>query len=441
MTEPGRSNWNMRGKIARAAIGTAFVLGAFPAAAQAPEVPAPEIKIDDLNARRESLNKTKESQQRIREEIQILAQERSRFSTELVATAARIRDTETKMSASEQRLADLAASEADVRRKFESKRQVVTELLAALQRMGRHPPPALLVQPEDALGSIRSAILLGTVLPEIREQAEDLAGDLEELGRVRREAAVQRNRLAADRADLQAAQSRLALLVEVRQRRQQEREQTLAGEAARAADLSREVQSLEDLIARMEKDVIAARKAAEAAAAAPVPAEPTAGARTDLAALSDPGRLSPAVAFASAKGMLPLPVGGARLKGFGEPDDTGSSQKGLTISTRSQAQVTAPCDGWVVYAGPFRSYGQLLILNAGGGYHVLVAGMEKISVSLGQFVLTGEPIAEMGVASSQIASMVGGGAKQPVLYVEFRKDGQSIDPGPWWASSSEKVRG
>jgi septal ring factor EnvC (AmiA/AmiB activator) len=82
-----------------------------------------------------------------------------------------------------------------------------------------------------------------------------------------------------------------------------------------------------------------------------------------------------------------------------------------------------------------------LILNAGGGYHVLLAGMEKISVSLGQFVLTGEPIAEMGATSSQIVSVVGGGAKQPVLYVEFRKDGQSIDPGPWWALSSEKVRG
>ena len=95
----------------------------------------------------------------------------------------------------------------------------------------------------------------------------------------------------------------------------------------------------------------------------------------------------------------------------------------------------------MVYSGPFRSYGQLLILNAGGGYHVLLAGMEKVSVSLGQFVLTGEPVGDMGSASSQIASVVGGGAQQPVLYVEFRKDRKSIDPGPWWASNAEKVRG
>jgi len=103
--------------------------------------------------------------------------------------------------------------------------------------------------------------------------------------------------------------------------------------------------------------------------------------------------------------------------------------------------VTAPCDGWVVYAGPFRSYGQLLILNAGGGYHVLLAGMERISVDLGQFVLTGEPVAVMG-GGPQSAAAIATGSSQPVLYIEFRKDGTPVDPSPWWAlTNSEKVRG
>jgi septal ring factor EnvC (AmiA/AmiB activator) len=114
----------------------------------------------------------------------------------------------------------------------------------------------------------------------------------------------------------------------------------------------------------------------------------------------------------------------------------------VSISTHSGAIVTSPCDGWVVYAGPFRSYGQLLILNAGGGYHVLLAGMKKLSVALGQFVLTGEPVAEMGDGGSRLAAATNAGVKQPVLYVEFRKDGTAVDPGPWWASNaSEKVRG
>ena len=110
-------------------------------------------------------------------------------------------------------------------------------------------------------------------------------------------------------------------------------------------------------------------------------------------------------------------------------------------ASRPGAQVTTPCDGWVVYAGPFRSYGQLLILNAGGGYHVLIAGMERISVTIGQFVLTGEPVATMGT-TSRVASILATNASQPVLYVEFRKDGTPIDPGPWWAANEgEKVRG
>jgi septal ring factor EnvC (AmiA/AmiB activator) len=95
----------------------------------------------------------------------------------------------------------------------------------------------------------------------------------------------------------------------------------------------------------------------------------------------------------------------------------------------------------VVYAGAFRSYGQLLILDAGGGYHVLLAGMDRISIDLGQFVLTGEPVGVMGGGSS-LASALSTGSSQSVLYVEFRKDGTPVDPSPWWATKEgEKVRG
>ena len=157
--------------------------------------------------------------------------------------------------------------------------------------------------------------------------------------------------------------------------------------------------------------------------------------------LHDPGRLAPAVAFASLRGQVPIPVNGVKLKDFGAPDGVGGAEKGVSIATRAGAQVTAPADGWVVYAGPFRSYGQLLILNAGGGYHILLAGMDRISVDLGQFVLTGEPVAVMG-NGSHIAAILATGSSQPVLYVEFRKDGTPVDPGPWWAAGEgEKVRG
>src|SRR5262249_60925548 len=86
--------------------------------------------------------------------------------------------------------------------------------------------------------------------------------------------------------------------------------------------------------------------------------------------LPSPARMRPAVPFETAKGTLPLPAQGKRLKSFGDADGMGGTLRGISVQTRGEARIIAPTDGWVVYAGPFRSYGQLLIINAGGGYHV-----------------------------------------------------------------------
>ena len=192
-----------------------------------------------------------------------------------------------------------------------------------------------------------------------------------------------------------------------------------------------------DLIAKLEKGLDSdSRPAPGAAARAPLEGRAVPDGQADA------GRLGPAVSFNTAQGLLPLPVNGVRIRNFGDPDSTGGAEKGLAIAVRPGAQVTSPCDGLVVYSGPFRSYGQLLILNAGGGYHVLLMGMERISVNPGQFVLTGEPVAAMGSGGKIAAAVATMTPSQPVLYIEFRKDGAPIDPGPWWATSeSEKVRG
>jgi len=312
-------------------------------------------------------------------------------------------------------------------------------VLAALQRAGRRPPPALLVKPEDALQSLRTAMLLGAVVPELRVRAERLTGDLTELITLRKQIATERDKLALDRDRLKDDQIRLSALVDERQRKQASAEKDMEAEAGRAVTLSRQVDSLQGLIAKMEQELKAAAKAAAAATMQGTPAATDSKPKSAL--FKDPSRQSPAVAFASAKGLFAYPVNGSKIRDFGGSDGAGGVEKGISLAARAGAQVTTPCDGWVVYAGPFRSYGQLLILNAGGGYHVLIAGMERISVNIGQFVLTGEPVAIMG-KSAQVASVLATTASQPVLYVEFRKDGTPIDPGPWWAANEgEKVRG
>jgi septal ring factor EnvC (AmiA/AmiB activator) len=148
------------------------------------------------------------------------------------------------------------------------------------------------------------------------------------------------------------------------------------------------------------------------------------------------------MSFAQARGLLPLPVSGEIRKAFGAPDGFGGAERGLSIATRPGALVASPTDGWVAFSGPYRTYGQLLIINAGDGYYIVLAGMDRINVAVGQFVLAGEPVASMGDASGKTAAAIAIGADQPILYVEFRKDGAAIDPGPWWAKPErEKVRG
>jgi septal ring factor EnvC (AmiA/AmiB activator) len=355
-------------------------------------VPDPlKQRTQELEALRNEQKKAAETTERLQREVEAIGEDRRKLSASLIETAGRV--------------------------------------LAALQRMGRRPPPAIVVRPEDALEAVRSAILLGAVVPDMRNEAASIATDLSDLVHLRADITAEREKLAGDLAALSQERLRMAALIAERQKRQAEVGTALDAERQRASQLGRQIDNLKDLINKLEQGP-------EARPARPVAPPSDTGARP-----AGPSGLGPAIAFASAKGLLPLPVNGVKSKGFGAPDGLGGTEKGISIATRPGAQVTAPCDGWVVYAAPYRSYGQLLILNAGGGYHVLVAGMDRISVDVGQFVLTGEPVAVMG-NGAPTASVAAVGAGPPALYVEFRKDGVPVDPTPWWAiNDNEKVRG
>jgi septal ring factor EnvC (AmiA/AmiB activator) len=387
----------------------------------------------DLKAARDAQSKSADTEAALKREIEQIGADRRKLNQDLIDTAGRIRGVEAQVAATETRLKPLDDNERSMRKSLDGRRAVIGEVLAALQRIGRRPPPALLASPEDALQSVRTAMLLGAVLPEMRHEVEALASDLTELLAVRKKIAAERDRLKNEVASLDTERTRMTALVGERQKQQSEREKALDAERARAGQLAHQVDNLKDLIAKLEQGLDPSTRAAREAARN--------DARPAMAALHDPGRLAPAVAFSSLRGQVPIPVNGVKLKDYGAPDGTGGAEKGVSMATRAGAQVTAPADGWVVYAGPFRSYGQLLILNAGNGYHILLAGMDRISVDLGQFVLTGEPVAVMG-NGSQIAAILATGSSQPVLYIEFRKDGVPVDPGPWWAAGEgEKVRG
>lgn len=377
-------------------------------------------------------------------EIGRLEKDRATINKALIDAAARSRTLQADIEASGKRLDELNGEQAGIRASLASRRAVLAEVLGSLLRMGAHPPPAILVKPQDALSAVRSAIALGAVVPEMRAETEVLATELAELARIGKDIDMERSALSVALARQAEDEERMALILEEKKKLTNEARQELAQQGSKAAELAARETDLSRLIGRIESEITAVREAALAAKKA----EDERAAREQEmlknarvippADFSDTGRIAPAMAFEKAVGLLPKPVEGVEVNTFGRVDALGKPSPGVSIATSANARVASPADGWVAYAGPFRSYGQLLILNAGNGYHVVLAGMERIDVQLGQFVLAGEPVAAMG--SRRIASVeaIGVESLRPVLYVEFRKDGKSIDPSPWWADTTLK---
>ncbi len=412
--------------------------------------PNPDISTrqNELRGIEDFLKASDDQRRKLEAEIETIRNDRARLNKAMLDTTARVQSAEIRVAEAEKRLDATTGSEEAIRRSLDSRKGTIVEVLAILQRMGRKPPPAVLASPDDMLQAIRTSMLLGSVLPELRSEAEILAADLRDLVNVRRTAAAERDDLAKEVATLAGERQRIGALIDARQSSIGEIERALEAERSRARDLARQALDLKELITRMESEVASAGKAAEAArkadetnrrTAALTPADPR---QKPPSPYRDSARLAPAVAFADAKGLLPMPVSGSLVKKFGAPDGFGGAEKGISVATRPNALVAAPTDGWVAFSGPYRTYGQLLIINAGGGYYIVLAGMARINVEVGQFVLAGEPVASMGDGSARTATAIAIGATQPVLYVEFRKDGAAVDPAPWWAKSElEKVRG
>src|SRR5262245_50615502 len=381
-----------------------------------------------------------------------LAAERERINSRLLETGKLIQQSEAQLGLIESRLGELEAQEKQIRGTLEERHGSISALLAAMQRMGRNPPPVMVTQREDALSMVRSAMLLAAAFPELRGEAVALSERLNALIGIMSSIRSEGEKLRAETTRLNDARVRLAGLQESKRQSLTERQTELALVRQAATDISKSVSDLGDLIQKLDKEVaertglgtyeqeMAAREQEKQRAATKQITEQKSSAElapsSDRVAMLTPGRIKPAMPFTEAKGQLPLPAHGRRVLTFGEKTQYGSQSRGLVIETRYGGQVVSPCDGWIVYAGEFRSYGQLLIINAGGGYHILIAGLSQIDVQLGQFVLTGEPVGGMGAAakSSPPKTQESG----PVLYIEFRKDQRPIDPDPWWADASRK---
>lgn len=385
----------------------------------------------------EIVRATSLSEQRVKEldaEIAALKQDETSVTAALIQSGKTSRKLSEDIARIEDRLAGQKEEEDAIRASLHSRRAVLAEVLAALQRMGLNPPPAILVKPEDALSSVRSAILLGAVVPEMRDETERLVADLDALKRVTNSIANERSLLMAALKAQTEERHRLDALVEQKRALRAQSELNRSAEEQKIAGLAAKAKSLKELIASLEKDLAAEqgalerqRREEEKRLALERQKAETPGSQTAM--------LSPGASLGTMKKALALPASGRIVRQFGVDDGFGGKTSGITLAASPQTIVTTPVDATVLYAGPFRSYHQLLILDAGDGYHVVMGGMDKSMVSTGQFVLSGEPVGIMATKAPGSLAQTDLTAN-PELYIEFRKDGKPVDSGPWWSAET-----
>jgi septal ring factor EnvC (AmiA/AmiB activator) len=385
---------------------------------------------NELGSVEQEITSSAASLEKIKTEIATAIKDQEQVSDRLIAIAKTIQSQETAITAAEERILKLRKEEIILRSDLAEKQEVLSELLAGLQRLEQNPPPALVVEPNDVLAALRGAMMFGTLVPELRAEAEILARKLTRLDRIRTAVEKEKSVLSASVTNLKTAQIDLDQLTAQKKQLVFDRSGKLDGEKRRAAELAERAKSLKQLItdlavARLRQEAIKTKQA--------------------LALEAEKKRqeeflLRPSVAFSRTLGRLEYPVQGQILKRFGQDDGLGSELRGLAVATRALAQVTTPADGKVEFAGPFRSYGQLLILDAGEGYLVLMAGMKEISADIGQSVRAGEPVGIMGKGPSSV-TLLGDQIQEarPVLYVEFRKNGEAVDSAPWWIGGTKEA--
>lgn len=415
---------------------TAAPASSEPAAAGAPSAPAgPDAATTqaDLDAIESSITLSQERIDELKAEIAELEGDRTRQNAALIAAAQRVRLAEIEVADVEERLSALIVQELEVRGRLDGSNAEIANVLAALERISLNPPPALIVDPDDALGSARSAILIAAIVPQLRAKADAVTADLKALTDIKAQALAEEATLKANYAVLEEEQLRIATLIAARKQGIEARTTELAAEEEEALALAERATTLKELI-----DSLSARANAVTTATDPVdPDAPVLTAAQIQTAFANTARTEPAIPFGAAKGYLTMPANGVNVLDYGAGDGFGGISQGLSVVTRAEAQVVAPADGWVLYKGPYLNYGQIVILNTGQNYTALLAGLETVSVDIGQFVQMGMPIGTMGSRTIGRSVTTNAGAAQPTLYIELRQNNEPVDPTGWWANPTQ----
>ncbi len=391
------------------------LLGLAPISASGQE-PGPEdlkkIEQETRDAQREA-DALAKKQSAVQKEI-------SGLQTQLVKIGSDIQGLETTATRLESELATAETKETRIKDKIYADRQSLMRLLAALQRIENNPPPALIVSPNDAANAVRAARLMSDLGQKLNKRADALRSQLADLETLQDQIAGQRQE-ASDNADrLKAQQNKVRSLMQEKSDLEASITKDHAEIQARALKLSEDANSLRELIRKLEERATAIGPRLKPGAESLSPPD-----AVDVIPRLKPEYTAPLPEmalppdtrrFADARGRLRAPV-----KGFVSEAYNGGESRGMTVRASQGAQVIAPYSGRIEFAGPFKNYDKVIIMNVGDGYFLLLTGLGEIYAKSGMMVKSGEPVGLMPF----------NGSNSSELYIEIRKDGSPINPTPW----------
>ena len=382
--------------------------------------PLPPPRSDDQPIR--SLNNAAKASKELSKEAKQIQLEAGELRRQSIAAAAAVQEKEQAITLAEDNLDILSEREGTILERLNDERLRLTETLAALQMLERQRPPAIAVSPDDATKAVRSAILLSELVPRLRQEADGLSNQLTQLRHVRERILAERTALSEAAQTLKADQGKLDALMAEKAKRYAVLSAEVKAQNERIRELAKRSKNLSGFINDLgEGETALFDDESTESQAVPESSRPGAG------LWASPGTTTRN--FADARGAMKIPVIGKIIEKFGVPNKSGGRTKGIKIATRPGAPVVAPFDGRVRYAGPLKVFGQVLIVEAGEDYLIVLAGLGRVDAIVGQWLLAGEPVGQMAPKGAV-------GAQE--LYMEFRKAREPFDPLPWLAVTTQE---
>ena len=348
-------------------------------------------------AAREKTKSLESEREKVRKDV-------SALKKTLAKTAQQAQNIETGLTSLELETAGLTARVDDLSAQIQDDRAQTMELIAALQRLEATPPPPLALTPRNAKRAADAGLLIASLSEQLKSRADALTLNLKALEITQAQLELKKNDLSTQRAKLKSELNQVNAGLSTKSKLEAKLADEKKAAAAEADRLAAESKTLIELIAKLERE-----------AAAIVPRKKP-GAKPAKKLVLPKGTKR----FAEAKGGMLQPVSGRLLKRYGR------GEKGITYAGRSAGQVIAPYAGRIEFSGPFKNYENVIILNVGDGYFVLLTGLNELFVDAGDTIQRGEPV---GKLPSQ---------KGAELYIELRKNGSPVDPKPWLGASDVK---